>query len=116
MLLPYCAFTLSPSPPTLPHLHSRPHFLKDHLLLLLYYLLHARSSMHLYGFTSTSTSPPAGSTSCTSTSTFYHPPTPCPWQVRTLPDANMLWRHQLVESDIRQHYRNPEMPSSPPIK
>ena len=35
-------------------------------------------------------------------------PTPCLWQVRTLPDANMLWRHQLVESDIRQHYRNPD--------
>ena len=67
--------------------------------------------MHLHLQSSTSTSPPAGSTSsCTSasTSTFYHPHTPCPWQGRTLPDANMLWRHQLVKSDIRQHYRNPD--------
>ena len=56
--------------------------------------------------------PASATTTTTSTSTstsprFYHP-LPCPWQVRTLPDANMLWRHQLVESDIRQHYRKPD--------
>ena len=100
----------SPSPPLPPPLPERPPP-PTTLLPPPCAVLHAPLRL-----TSTSTSPPAGSTSCTSTSTFYHPPTPCPWQVRTLPDANMLWRHQLVESDIRQHYRNPEMPSSPPIK
>ena len=73
------ASTLSPSPPSRFRLHSRPHFHHHHL--------HHHRHLQLH---------------CLIT------PTPCLWQARTLPDANMLWRHQLVESDIRQHYRNPD--------